>query len=106
MDDARGGTEDETLVDWARPFLSDNRRFLRIMDTRLGGQYSKKAAQAAATVALQCLHIDSRNRPLMTDVLAKLEQLHSSKDVSRTPDLRLNRHGIKHSNYTSSLNKH
>ncbi|KAL2322122.1 hypothetical protein Fmac_026501 [Flemingia macrophylla] len=35
---------EETLVDWAKPFLSDSIRVLRIMDTRLGGQYSKKGA--------------------------------------------------------------
>ena len=40
MDDERAGFSEETLVDWAKPFLSDNRKVLRIMDTRLGGQYS------------------------------------------------------------------
>ncbi|KAL2333992.1 hypothetical protein Fmac_015205 [Flemingia macrophylla] len=48
VEDDRPGFSEETLVDWAKPFLSDSRRVLRIMDTRLGGQYSKKEAQAAA----------------------------------------------------------
>ncbi|KAL3614208.1 hypothetical protein CASFOL_022835 [Castilleja foliolosa] len=32
------------------------------MDSRLGGQYSRKGAQAAAALALRCLHIDTKNR--------------------------------------------
>ena len=79
-DEAPGGAE-ETLVDWAKPFLCDSRRVLRIMDTRLGGQYPKKQAQAAAALAVQCLHIDPKNRPAMIDVLSAMEQLHTSKDV-------------------------
>ena len=76
-DEAPGGSE-ETLVDWAKPFLGDSRRVLRIMDTRLGGQYPKKQAQAAAALAVQCLHIDPKNRPAMIDVLSAMEQLHTS----------------------------
>ena len=73
------------LVDWAKPFLSDNRRVLRIMDTKLGGQYSKKGAQAAAALALQCLNIDPKFRPPMVEVLAALEALNSSNSFTRTP---------------------
>lgn len=98
MDDERAGSVEETLVDWAKPFLSDSRRVLRIMDTRLGGQYSKKAAQAAAALALQCLHTDPKNRPLMIDVLATLERLHT-KDTLRTQQHKLDHHGVKHSNH-------
>ncbi|KAL0371030.1 UNVERIFIED_CONTAM: putative serine/threonine-protein kinase PBL3 [Sesamum angustifolium] len=79
-DDNAGGAE-ETLVDWAKPFLSDNRKVLRIMDSRLGGQYSKKGAQAAAALALRCLHTDPKYRPPMTEVLAALEQLQTSREV-------------------------
>ncbi|KAI9083735.1 hypothetical protein K1719_034324 [Acacia pycnantha] len=85
LEDEGPGSIEETLVDWARPFLSDNRRVLRIMDTRLGGQYSKKGAQAAAALALQCLTSDPRYRPPMVDVLAALESLSSSSSIPRTP---------------------
>ncbi|KAL0459102.1 UNVERIFIED_CONTAM: putative serine/threonine-protein kinase PBL3 [Sesamum latifolium] len=81
-DDNPGGAE-ESLVDWAKPFLSDNRKVLRIMDSRLGGQYSKKGAQAAAALALQCLHTDPKYRPPMTEVLAALEQLQTSREVPK-----------------------
>ncbi|OIT30958.1 PREDICTED: protein kinase 2B, chloroplastic-like [Nicotiana attenuata] len=79
-----GGAE-ETLVEWAIPFLSDSRRVLRIMDTRFGGQYSKKGAQAAAALALRCLNVDPKLRPTMDEVLlATLELLPTPKDIPRT----------------------
>ncbi|XP_024926134.1 probable serine/threonine-protein kinase PBL3 isoform X2 [Ziziphus jujuba] len=97
-DDIAGGAE-ETLVKWAKPFLQgDSRRMLRIMDSRLGGQYSKKEAQAAAALALQCLHSDSKNRPLMIDVLDKLKQLPTSGDIlMNTPHSRLDHKRSKNS---------
>ncbi|KAL3850192.1 hypothetical protein ACJIZ3_012074 [Penstemon smallii] len=84
MGDENTGGAEESLVDWAKPFLSDSRKVLRIMDSRLGGQYSKKAAQSAADLALQCLRVDSKHRPAMTEVLATLEQLQTSRDISKT----------------------
>ncbi|KAL2540950.1 Protein kinase 2B [Abeliophyllum distichum] len=79
-DETIGGAED-SLVDWARPYLRDNRQFSRIMDTRLRGEYSKKGAQAAASLALRCLQIDAKNRPAMVEVLATLEELQATKVV-------------------------
>ncbi|XP_034921156.1 probable serine/threonine-protein kinase PBL2 [Populus alba] len=106
LDEERGGFDDETLVDWAKPFLIDSRRVLRIMDTRLGGQYSKKAAQAAAAIALQCLHTDPKNRPPMIDVLATLEKLNTPKDIPRTArPVKLDNHGIKHMNSPYRITK-
>lgn len=102
--DDRPTSVDETLVDWAKPFLSDNRRILRIMDTRLGGQYSKKGALSAASLALRCLHIDPKNRPTMADVLSAMEQqLHTSKDVPRTtPAANLEHRGIQPLRYPNN----
>lgn len=66
-DETIGGPED-MLVDWAIPYLRDNRQFSRIMDTRLRGEYSRKGAQAAASLALRCLQTDAKNRPAMIEV--------------------------------------
>lgn len=96
MTDDRAGFVEETLVDWAKPFLGDSRRMLRIMDTRLGGQYSKKGAQAAAALALQCLHTDPKNRPPMVVVLATLERLPTSNVVPRTTQATVDHHRVKH----------
>lgn len=80
VDEDKGSAE-EMLVDWAKPFLNDRRKMFRIMDTRLEGQYSKKAAQTIAALALQCLHVDPKNRPDMAEVLVALEQLQTTKEV-------------------------
>ncbi|MED6210768.1 putative serine/threonine-protein kinase pbl3 [Stylosanthes scabra] len=85
VEEEKEGVPEETLVDWARPFLGDSRRILRIMDTKLGGQYSRKGAQAAAALALQCLNADPKYRPQMVNVLAALEALQSSNSITRTP---------------------
>ena len=100
MEDDRPGFSEETLVDWAKPFLSDSRRVLRIMDTRLGGQYSKKGAQATAALALQCLNTDPKYRPPMADALATLEGLHSSNSIPRTPRSGTENHAANHSGHS------
>ncbi|PUZ73533.1 hypothetical protein GQ55_2G481700 [Panicum hallii var. hallii] len=101
MDEARGST---TLVDWAKPQLGERRKVIRIMDTRLGGQYAKKQAQEVAALALRCLEDDPKNRPGMADgVLPELERLQqqnhhkapyssSRSDTSTPPVHRSGRH--------------
>ncbi|KAI3826564.1 hypothetical protein L1987_00612 [Smallanthus sonchifolius] len=88
ISDERAGGVEETLVEWVKPFLSDSKRVLRIMDTRLGGQYSKKSAQAVAALASKCLHSDHRFRPTMVEVLASLQDIQNGqKEVLRgSPD--------------------
>ncbi|CAL9054509.1 probable serine/threonine-protein kinase PBL2 [Musa acuminata AAA Group] len=81
--DEDNGSREKILVDWAKPFLNDKRKMLRVMDTRLEGQYSKKEAQTIAALALQCLHADPRIRPNMTHILPALEQLRAPKDTPR-----------------------
>ena len=100
VDEEKPGFSEETLVDWARPFLSDSRRILRIMDSRLAGQYSKKGAQAAAALALQCLNTDPKYRPSMVNVVAALEALHSSNSITRTPKREAENNATKHSSHS------
>jgi hypothetical protein len=38
-------------VEWARPYLTTKRRIFRILDARLGGQYSLAGAQKAEALA-------------------------------------------------------
>ncbi|KAG9157249.1 hypothetical protein Leryth_004923 [Lithospermum erythrorhizon] len=88
LGDDSAGVAYDTLVEWARPFLSDNRRMMRIMDTRLGGQYSRKAALSLAALALQCLDLDDKSRPAMSEVLTTLEQLQTLNAQRMTPHAR------------------
>lgn len=66
--------EEENLVEWARPYLRDKRKVFRIMDTRLKGQYSQKAAFMMSFLALQCIG-DVKVRPSMLEVLSLLEKV-------------------------------
>lgn len=90
------GAIDETLVDWAKPYLNEKRKIFRIMDTRLGGQYSKKQAQSIAYWAIKCLHSDPRNRPNMSDILPELELLKNAKEIITPRPNRMNRDVGRH----------
>ncbi|XP_068663024.1 serine/threonine-protein kinase RIPK-like [Aristolochia californica] len=74
MDKMRPSRE-QNMVDWARSSLNDPRKLTRIIDPKLEGQYSPKAAQKAAQLAYQCLRHDPKSRPLMSAVVETLESL-------------------------------
>uniref|UniRef100_A0A5B7B4B2 Protein kinase domain-containing protein n=1 Tax=Davidia involucrata TaxID=16924 RepID=A0A5B7B4B2_DAVIN len=79
VDKTRASAEQE-LVDWVKPQLCCNKRKLfRIMDSKLEGQYPRKGAGMAATLALTCVNPDAKYRPEMAEVLAILEKLPSPK---------------------------
>ncbi|TXG56466.1 hypothetical protein EZV62_017779 [Acer yangbiense] len=82
VDKTKAGIE-QSLVDWAKPYLSDKRKLFRIMDTKLGGQYPQKAAYTAATLALQCLNTEAKHRPRMSEVLTILEHLEAPKNAAK-----------------------
>ncbi|KAL7145456.1 hypothetical protein ABFS83_07G085200 [Erythranthe nasuta] len=67
------------LVDWAKPYLRHKKNLSQIMDPKLEGQFSHKAAFTVAKVALKCLSHISEQRPRMAEVLVALEQLSVSK---------------------------
>lgn len=82
VDNTKVGIE-QNLVDWAKPYLGDKRKLFRIMDTKLEGQYPQKAAYTAANLAWQCLSNEPKLRPKMSEVLTALEELQSSKGISK-----------------------
>ncbi|KAL6133228.1 hypothetical protein ACLB2K_065465 [Fragaria x ananassa] len=75
---------EHNLVEWAKPYLTNKRRVLRVIDPRLEGQYSLNRAQKAASLALQCLSTDPTYRPDMNEVVTTLEQLQdTTKDMPK-----------------------
>ncbi|KAK9920659.1 hypothetical protein M0R45_029207 [Rubus argutus] len=73
---------EHNLVEWARPYLTNKRRVLRVIDPRLEGQYSLSHTQKAANLALLCLSSDPKFRPDMNEVVTILEQLQdTTKDM-------------------------
>ncbi|KAF8048453.1 hypothetical protein N665_2507s0002 [Sinapis alba] len=74
---------EHNLVDWAKPYLVNKRRLLRVMDPRLQGQYSLTRALKIALLALDCISIDAKIRPTMNDVVKTLEELHVQKETPK-----------------------
>lgn len=88
--------EQHNLVEWAKPFLMDQRKLAQLMDPRLEGQYPPKGAIQAAKLTLRCLAVNPKNRPPMKEVVVVLESIDSmksrsirSKDTSPQPAARI-----------------
>ncbi|KAG9145222.1 hypothetical protein Leryth_008180 [Lithospermum erythrorhizon] len=85
--DTRRPSEQLSLVDWLKPQLSHkSTRYLKsktktIMDVRMEGQYSSKAALVAVQLTLRCLASEPRNRPSMSEVVEVLEQIQTMQRV-------------------------
>ncbi|OVA16512.1 Protein kinase domain [Macleaya cordata] len=75
---------EHNLVEWAKPYLTNKRKVLRFLDSRLEDQYTQGVALKAANLALQCLSVDPKFRPTMDEVVAALEQLQDSKENTKT----------------------
>lgn len=80
MDKTRPSRE-YNLVEWARPLLNHNKKLLKILDPRLEGQYSNKAAMKVANLTYQCLSQNPKGRPLMSQVVEMLEGFQSKEDT-------------------------
>eukprot|EP00268_Persea_americana_P012434 TRINITY_DN15249_c0_g1_i6.p1 TRINITY_DN15249_c0_g1~~TRINITY_DN15249_c0_g1_i6.p1 ORF type:complete len:425 (-),score=79.35 TRINITY_DN15249_c0_g1_i6:236-1510(-) len=73
---------EQSLVEWARPYLGEGRRFYRLIDPHLEGHFSVKGAQKAAQLAYHCLSRNPKARPLMSEVVEALEPLLHLKDMA------------------------
>ncbi|CAD6258624.1 unnamed protein product [Miscanthus lutarioriparius] len=71
-------SREQSLVDWALPKLNDKRRLLQIIDPKLEGQYSVRAAHKACSLAFYCLSHNPKARPLTSDIVETLEPLQGS----------------------------
>lgn len=81
MDKNRPNGE-HNLVEWARPYLGERRRFYKLVDPRLDGNFSIKGAQKTAQLAHACLSRDPKARPLMSQVVEVLKPLQNLKDMA------------------------
>ncbi|KAL5722605.1 Serine/threonine-protein kinase pbl34 [Ranunculus cassubicifolius] len=81
MDKNRPNGE-HNLVEWARPHLGERRRFYKLIDPRLEGNFSIKGAQKAAQLAHHCLSRDPKARPLMSEVVEVIKPLLNLKDMA------------------------
>ncbi|KAL5200007.1 hypothetical protein ABZP36_021210 [Zizania latifolia] len=70
-------SREHNLVEWARPLLVHNRKLFRIIDPRMEGQYSTKAAIEVAALAYRCLSQNPKGRPNMSQVVETFEAVQS-----------------------------
>ncbi|XP_050209925.1 probable serine/threonine-protein kinase PBL10 [Mercurialis annua] len=66
------------LVKWAKPYLKNKRRTIKILDPCLKGKCSSSDVFKAAEVAMQCLSFEPNQRPTMEEVVKSLEQLYQT----------------------------
>ncbi|KAI7724839.1 hypothetical protein M8C21_006953, partial [Ambrosia artemisiifolia] len=82
--DRKRPQEEQKLLEWVIPYM-DTEKFRQIIDPRLEGKYSLKAAQKLAYVASLCLSKDPKSRPKMSDVLEKVSKLIRVTPQESTP---------------------
>lgn len=82
MDNTRTRRE-QSLVEWARPMLRDQRKLERVIDPRLENQYKIEAAQVAAALAYKCLSQHRKYRPSMCEVVKVLESIQEVEIMER-----------------------
>uniref|UniRef100_A0A8R7QKL3 non-specific serine/threonine protein kinase n=2 Tax=Triticum urartu TaxID=4572 RepID=A0A8R7QKL3_TRIUA len=71
---------ERSLVEWARPYLTSKRKIFRVVDIKLGGQYSLNGARKIGNLAVACLHVEPNMRPTMDYVVSVLEGVQDSSD--------------------------
>lgn len=72
--------ESQNLVRWAQPSLSSKKKIKKLIDPRLGDDYSPKGAWATVELILKCLQSEPGKRPSMEEVLVVLEKVGSLRD--------------------------
>lgn len=92
--------DEQKLLEWVRPHLSDPKKFRMIIDPQLEGNYSLKAVHKLASVANQCLVRQAKSRPKMSEVLEMINKIVSATD-SESPQLPLNSLSPKQSSESS-----
>ncbi|KAG0476958.1 hypothetical protein HPP92_013367 [Vanilla planifolia] len=64
--------EEQVLVSWALPRLTNREKVVEMVDPSLQGQYSKKELIQVAAIAAVCVQSEADYRPLITDVVQSL----------------------------------
>jgi len=73
--DNRLPKNEQKLLEWVKPYISESKRFRLILDPRLRGQYSLKEAHRIASLAHRCLVKQPKARPKMSEVVNELKNI-------------------------------
>ncbi|KAK4781576.1 hypothetical protein SAY86_015678 [Trapa natans] len=74
-------SDSHSLVKWAVPSLSEQRKLKKLVDPRLENMYPMKAAVLVGELILRCLKGDPKRRPSMQEVLYALEKINMIKEA-------------------------
>lgn len=77
--------EERNLVKWTKFYLTDECRLSMIMDPKLKGRFSGKAAKIVADLALRCLQKEPCERPTMRVAVEVLKSVQDIKYSSKFP---------------------
>ncbi|XP_074564015.1 serine/threonine-protein kinase PBL34-like [Curcuma longa] len=92
---------EHNLVEWARYYLGERRRFYKLVDPRLEGNFSIKGAQKVAQLAHACLSRDPKMRPPMSEVVDSLRPLLNLKDVASSSYFFQTMHAERSASYSN-----
>ncbi|XP_061372842.1 probable serine/threonine-protein kinase PBL21 isoform X2 [Gastrolobium bilobum] len=79
---------EQNLVSWSRPFISDRRKFVQMVDPLLQGHFPMRCLHQAIAITAMCLQEQPKFRPLIGDIVVALEYL-ASQSISE-----VHRHGV------------
>lgn len=74
----------QNLITWARPFLSDRRKFYLLADPLLEGSYPPRAFHQMVVVTTMCLQELPHVRPIIADVAVALNHVASQPYIPVT----------------------
>ncbi|XP_020234659.1 probable serine/threonine-protein kinase PBL21 [Cajanus cajan] len=68
---------EQNLVSWSRPYFSDRRKFVHMVDPLLQGNFPLRCLHQAIAITAMCLQEQPKFRPLIGDIVVALEYLAS-----------------------------
>ncbi|KAL6195688.1 hypothetical protein ACLB2K_031306 [Fragaria x ananassa] len=71
--------KEQNLVAWARPLFRDRKKFSKMVDPLLHGQYPVRGLYQALAIAAMCVQEQPNMRPVITDIVTALNYLASQK---------------------------
>lgn len=74
------------LIEWAKPMLMDKRRYVKLADPRMKGEFMQRPVRKAVEVALMCMDDDHEKRPDMNEVVDALDFVASLSDPNAGTD--------------------
>ncbi|KAJ1281656.1 hypothetical protein BS78_04G322200 [Paspalum vaginatum] len=83
---------EQKLLEWVKPYISDEKRFPIIIDPRLEGRYNLKSMRKLASVANRCLVRMPKSRPKMSEVYGMVKRIVDGVEAG-PPQPPLHHHG-------------